>query len=622
MKLRYLLFIAIGTLLLSACNMAADVTPPPNYVPPTPAPTLGPLFPTEAPNAENGKAIFAEKCAPCHGTTGLGDGEQGKNLPVSVAPLGLSEFAHDATPAKWYSVVTQGNLERFMPPFASLTDQERWDVVAYALTLHTTNDQLATGKSLFEKNCADCGNTFTSQEMMSALSEDDIVNMIKQGGNGFPAFGSSFSDDEARAVAAYIRTLSFASQTAPVAVSATETPASTEAATPSAEGTAVEGTPQAEVTAEATAETSASSQGNIHGKIENHMGGDLPSDLKITLHGYDHSGDPNAGPQETVTMEGAIHPDGTYSFDAGQLVENQLFRSEVTVDGLSYQSEYAVVPAGATDLELSTIVLYPTTEDFSTLKVEELQIYFDLASDNAQMFAVYFISNNTDKTVVVHLADGKTVPFLNLPDGGTSLGYETTNDSAKFVATGDGFAMPPSTTPYGLIAFASLPKSKSINIVQPVQLPIHAVSLFLPEGVNAEGATLTDLGVQALQNTNFHVYTAEPLNSGSSLEFTVTGEPKSTSVSPDITQNKTVIFGVGALGLALIFAGVFMYWRDRKRRAEEASDEPEDEDEFDDSESIMDAIIALDELHRSGKISDEAYKNRREELKNALKRKS
>jgi hypothetical protein len=33
----------------------------------------------------------------------------------------------------------------------------------------------------------------------------------------------------------------------------------------------------------------------------------------------------------------------------------------------------------------------------------------------------------------------------------------------------------------------------------------------------------------------------------------------------------------------------------------------------------MDAIIALDDLHRAGKINDEAYQKRREELKARLK---
>ena len=74
MKFRFATVFALTTLalLLSACNftLAQDVTPPPGYVPPTPAATLGPLFPARAASTGNGALIFAEKCAPCHGATG------------------------------------------------------------------------------------------------------------------------------------------------------------------------------------------------------------------------------------------------------------------------------------------------------------------------------------------------------------------------------------------------------------------------------------------------------------------------------------------------------------------------------------------------------------------------
>ena len=95
MKLRIPILLTATTLLLAACNftLAEDVTPPPNYVSPTPAPTLGPLYPAQAPSTENGAAIFAEKCAPCHGVKGLGDGPQGIQLGVTVPAFGLPEIA-------------------------------------------------------------------------------------------------------------------------------------------------------------------------------------------------------------------------------------------------------------------------------------------------------------------------------------------------------------------------------------------------------------------------------------------------------------------------------------------------------------------------------------------------
>ncbi len=611
MKLRHIFLLTLGTILLAACNMtlAADVTPPPDYIPPTPMPTLGPLFPGQAPDIENGKTIYMEKCAACHGEKGLGDGEQSKDLPVSVIPIGLPEFARDATPAKWYATVTQGNLERFMPPFNSLTDQERWDVISYALTLHTTNEQVELGKTLFEQNCAGCDPVFSNLEMMSALSEDDLVKLMREGKESFPAFGSGFSDEEAYAAAAYIRTLTFAVPSSPVVESATQTPVAAEAVTPSAEGTPTDGTPQAQVTEEAGVSV-------VRGTIENHTGADLPAGLKVTLHGYDHGTDPSAGPTEFLNVQGDVNPDGTYIFDA-ELLENQIYLTEVEVDGLKYKSEFAVVPAGATELVIQPIVVYPTTSDLSVLTVEELQVFFDFASADVQIFSVFFINNTSDKTVLVEMSDGQNIPFIKFPEGATGLGFETTDSSAGFVSTENGFAMPPNEEPYGLIAFASIPKSKEIKIIQPALLPINAVSLYLPEGVTAEGASLVDGGIQSLQGANFHVYTAAAVAKDGNLEFTLNGEPETVAESPDITQNQTVLIGVGGLGVALIIAGVWMYLRDRRKSDEE---DEEDEDIFEDTESNLDAIIALDDLHRVGKISDEAYKKRREELTGALKK--
>ena len=134
MKFRNIIFFVFVAVLLSACNftLARDVTPPPGYVPPTPAPTHGPVYPAQAPNLQNGAAIYAEKCAPCHGETGMGDGPQAAQLPAPVAALGLPEVASQASPADWFLTVTLGNMDNFMPPFNSLSEQERWDVVAYA----------------------------------------------------------------------------------------------------------------------------------------------------------------------------------------------------------------------------------------------------------------------------------------------------------------------------------------------------------------------------------------------------------------------------------------------------------------------------------------------------------
>jgi len=602
MKSHRAVFLASLAFLAAACNftLAADVTPPPDYVPPTPIATLGPLSPAAAPDIANGAAIYVEKCAACHGDTGFGDGEQGQQLPVSVAAFALPETAHKASPAAWYRVVTQGNLDRFMPPFTSLSDQERWDVIAYALTLHTTSEQIEIGRALFDSYCADCEGQFTDQEMMAALSANDLVRMMRNGEGNIPAFGANFTDEEAFAVAAYLRTLTFAPRSTPV--SATDT------------GTATlpEGTVQPELTPGAEA------AGTVSGSIDNQSNAALPPDLMVTLKGFEHGEDPTAGPQQVTVAETSVAADGTFLFENIELPQNRLYLAEVILEDITYQSEYTVVEAGKTALTLQPIRVHASTEDYSLLRVEALQMYFDYANEqNVQILAVYSIINPGDKTVIVKLENQK-IPFIEMPNNVASIGYEASPDSAPFVPLTDGFAMPPSETPYGLIAFASLPRADEIEIEQPAVLPIAELMLLLPSGVVAKGPTLTDNGPHQFDGGNFNMYTSTGILANESISFTLSGSPGDISVAPNILQNQTLLIGVGAFGLALIAAGAWMYLRDRNL----AGERDDDDADADDREAIMDSIIALDDLHRAGKLSDEAYKTRRHELMNSLKRKS
>jgi mono/diheme cytochrome c family protein len=629
MKFRFAIVFALASLafLLSACNftLAQDVTPPPGYVPPTPAAALGPLFPARAPSTENGALIFAEKCAPCHGTTGLGDGEQGIQLGVTVPAFGLPEIARPASPAQWYTVVTRGNMERFMPPFASLSDQERWDVVAYAMTLHTSEEEIAQGKDLFEINCADCSTDFfQDHEKMSALSGVELARLIKQGNDQVPAFGATLSDDEVWAVSAYLRTLSF--DTAPVvsAPQASETPESAPATEPPAIAetplSTVEGTAPTPETSDGTAVAGAG-LGTVSGSIENKTGTDLPSDLKVTLRGYDHGADPSQGPQEVFSQEAAVDENGSFVFENIEVPLNRIFIAELTFDGVDLQSGFAIVEEGTTSLTLPPIPLYKKTEDTSALVVEEARIFFEYGTDVVQIFNVYSFRNPGDEIVVVKFNEKGEVPFIKAPAGSSGFGYEPMQDSEPLQSIENGFAIPPSEGSYGLIAFASVPKAKEFEFSQEFVLPAAMVTVFLPEGVTARGDKSSDLGLQAIQNFNFQIYEMGSVTAGETVKLSVSGTPKESgdaSAPAETTSNQNLLIGAGVLGIALILAGAWMYLRDRNRE-EEATGAQAEGNEFESSEDVIDAIIALDDLHRARKISDEAYQKRRAELKEVLK---
>ena len=193
------------------------------------------------------------------------------------------------------------------------------------------------------------------------------------------------------------------------------------------------------------------------------------------------------------------------------------------------------------------------------------------------------------------------------------------------VHTDKGLAIPPSHNSYGLLAFTTLPKKEKYDIAQQFILPVASYTVFLPAGVTASSSSLTDQGAQNIQNFNFQVYTTQNVAAGETVKYSVSGQPKVTASDSGATTpaantstktNQGVLIGGGLLGIALIAAGGWLFWRDRKRGEEEVEEETQ---EFESSEDVLDAIVALDDLHRAGKISDEAYQKRRAELKDILK---
>lgn len=640
MKFRIAL-IMLAALLLSACTLASDITPPPDYIPPTPMPTLGALFPASAPNIQNGSVIFVTECTPCHGDKGLGDGPQSQQLPIPVPAIGMAEKGQLASPARWFTVVTRGQMDRYMPPFADkLSDQQRWDVVSYAMTLHTTPDQLAQGKSLFDGNCPNCADKFTNQEKMSALSEADLIGILKKGNQDVPAFGSNFSDADASAVAAYVRTLTFAAPTPPTSTPITA-PVSTETPTtvsgtpstsltpgiPATPAVSETGTVQSSATEAGTPATTgtpgtpAAAVGNISGTVQMASGASLPANLAVTLRGFDHAQDPTTqttSSQEVLTKTGTVAADGTFVFENVELPVNRIYVAEVSYSGVQFQSDFTAVKAGDTKLSLPPVKLSEASTDANLLTVDQVHLYSDFATQGTvQFIEIFSFSNKSDKAVIIS-TDGSSIPFIKLPDGAQSPNYQVGQNSAPFISANQGVAVVPSDTPYSIIGFFNLPYDKQVVVNQPFAINAASILLLIPEGMKVDTRQLTDMGVQTFQNNNFHEFSAKDFKAGDTLTFTVSGSPKagsSTTTTPNTPNTQQgLLVGAGALGLALIVAGVWLYLRDRRR-----GEEYDDENEFESADEVMDAMLALDDLHRARKISDEAYQKRRDELKEILK---
>lgn len=81
-----------------------------------------------------GKTLYSENCASCHGSKGMGDGEAGRSLVPSPAPI--RQFVQMPMAGDEYLLwtVSEGG-EQFgtdMPAFkGALSEEETWQIIAY-----------------------------------------------------------------------------------------------------------------------------------------------------------------------------------------------------------------------------------------------------------------------------------------------------------------------------------------------------------------------------------------------------------------------------------------------------------------------------------------------------------
>ena len=84
---------------------------------------------------QRGAAIYTKSCAPCHGTTGRGDGDAGRNLSP---PPGNLAWLSQMPMARWdpftYWTIAEGGAQfrTAMPAFKNaLSSDDIWAVIAY-----------------------------------------------------------------------------------------------------------------------------------------------------------------------------------------------------------------------------------------------------------------------------------------------------------------------------------------------------------------------------------------------------------------------------------------------------------------------------------------------------------
>ena len=84
---------------------------------------------------ESGKDLYQQRCVPCHGASGEGNGPAGMYLSPKPRNFKADPFKKGDEPAHVYEAISEGIGSSAMPSFADLSSEERWGLVYYVLSI-------------------------------------------------------------------------------------------------------------------------------------------------------------------------------------------------------------------------------------------------------------------------------------------------------------------------------------------------------------------------------------------------------------------------------------------------------------------------------------------------------
>ncbi len=590
--------LALLSLALTACSLAGDVTPPPgaasgvDSVAPRAvapqvdvAPVSANSFPSVAPSIVQGATVYAEHCAACHGPTGRGDGDKSDELKAQltepIPDFSTPDRLSSRTPGELYQTVTSGKLDRLMPPFGDkLTDAERWSAVAFLYTLSAPATTLERGQAVFEGQCAQChaagsvavdakATDFTDQAFMAATSQAALIDALAV---HKPALEKALTTDEAQAVSAYERALSFSTE----AVSAAET----------------------NVGAPAASQT-----GLVSGKVtQGTQGAALPAGLAVVLRGYDNF-------NQAVMLTSTVAADGTFAFDAVPEASGRQYMLTLDYAGLAYGSDIFNFEAGR-EVKGLAMTVYESTTDTSALRIERLHLAAAEAGAGGPLTFSELVLFGNQGDLTISPTDGIELP---LPQGATAVAVQGLVEGNDYTLTADGIRLlwPVRPGPSSAqISFTfQLPAGAAVDYSQRVAYPVQALDVAVSEAMTLTGDGLQDRGTETLQSNTVHAYSGGDLTAGSTVAFKLT---TTAGAAPVALPTIDPIWAAVAIAFVAIVA-VGVWWQ--RRRANAVVDVMDEEEDVD---ALLQTIADLDDAFAEGALDEPAYRARRASLKAQL----
>jgi len=137
-------------------------------------------YPKQLPSWDAGKKLFSENCAQCHGETGKGDGPGIASMnPKSPPPANFTDPERMAglSPFKAFNTASFGVERTAMASFAAFSEEQRWQVAFYVMSLRFSHEQAVAGEAMFQAK--KLPSELTSAATLATSSDEQLEEKLK-----------------------------------------------------------------------------------------------------------------------------------------------------------------------------------------------------------------------------------------------------------------------------------------------------------------------------------------------------------------------------------------------------------------------------------------------------------
>ncbi|HEX3036544.1 MAG TPA: cytochrome c/FTR1 family iron permease [Thermodesulfobacteriota bacterium] len=134
-------------------------------------------YPQNHPSLGTGRDLYVKNCAQCHGVAGAGNGSLAPDLNPPPTNFTDPGSTGGLSPFKVYNTMRYGIEGTAMSPFPNLSEDDKWNVSFYVLSLELNQNESKDGETVFNIN--KIPEKLKEPKILATLSNDELKEKVK-----------------------------------------------------------------------------------------------------------------------------------------------------------------------------------------------------------------------------------------------------------------------------------------------------------------------------------------------------------------------------------------------------------------------------------------------------------